>query len=428
MSKTLRTISVCLSLLLASFVLADDPPTSGGTRPLLKQLNEETQSLYREIQSGVVRVQLPPPKWAGQPLPEADNPLNKWGNQLDAEVRQQLELEQKAAQRGQVPKISASVGVGAATQPITPANRGQQSAKPGAVGAWTVSPSGDDVLVLRPSGAGAGALQFDAGGGLTPDGQLIAGGGRLNVNVAPSGAFTPNNIGLLLDGQGHILVPICVEKESFDPDGVRVMVGPGQMTTAHFVGADRQANITLLKLDKPLGTPVKLAAARPQEGTLTMFLSPNSGVGRLMIWTNELKDWGVVVSMDGAIYGFARQGQFLSAAGCKPAVDQLAKDGQVRRAKIGVGIAEVAQNDPARESDPVLGTQPAVRVNEIAANSAAAGAGLKVGDLILQLNDQPVGDPHSFAAAMGEPSAKTSVKLLRDGREQTLTLEPANDR
>jgi S1-C subfamily serine protease len=159
-----------------------------------------------------------------------------------------------------------------------------------------------------------------------------------------------------------------------------------------------------------------------------MFLSPNSGVGRLMIWTNELKDWGVVVSMDGAIYGFARQGQFLLAAGCKPAVDQLAKDGQVRRAKIGVGIAEVAQNDPARESDPVLGTQPAVRVNEIAANSAAAGAGLKVGDLILQLNDQPVGDPHSFAAAMSEPSGKTSVKLLRDGREQTLTLEPSNDR
>jgi len=206
------------------------------------------------------------------------------------------------------------------------------------------------------------------------------------------------------------------------------MVGAGQMMMAHFVGSDRKANITLLKLDKPQGIPVKMAASRPQEGTLTMFLSPNSGVGRLMIWTNELKDWGVVVSMDGGVYGFARQGQFLSAAGCRSAIDQLIKGGQVRRAKIGLGIAEVPPNDPAREQDAGLGTQPAVRVNEIAPHSPAAGAGLKIGDLIVELNDQPVGDPHSFAAALGEPKSKTSLKLLRDGRTQTVTIDPANDR
>src|SRR3954470_4114519 len=138
MSKTLRTISACLSLSLVSVALAADPPASG-TRPLLKQLNEETQSLYREIQSGVVRVQLPPPKGAGQPLAEADNPLNKWGNQVDADVKHQLEQEQKAAQKGQGSKTSATVGAAVATQPATQANRGQQSAtKPGAVGAWTV--------------------------------------------------------------------------------------------------------------------------------------------------------------------------------------------------------------------------------------------------------------------------------------------------
>jgi S1-C subfamily serine protease len=422
MLKTLQTLSLATAVALGSVAFAGDGPASqpSGARPLLKQLNEETQSLYREVQSGVVRVQLPPPKWAGQPLAEQENPLNKWGNQLDPQVKQKLEQEQKDARKGQVRKISATVGA-ATSQPAKPSTQS-------AVGAWTLSTSGDDVLVLRPNGAGAGALQFDAGGGLTADGQIVAGGGRLQINVTPGGSFTPNNIGLLLDGEGHILVPICVEKESFDPDGVRVMVGPGQMSTARFVGSDRQTNITLLKLDKPLGIPVKLAANRPQEGTLTMFLSPNSGVGRLMIWTNELKDWGVVVSMDGGVYGFARQGQFLSAAGCKPAIEQLAKAGQVRRAKIGLGIAEVPQNDPVRETDPVLGTNPAVRVSEIAPDSPAAGAGLKVGDLILQLNDQPVGDPHSFAAAMGEPASKTSVKLLRDGREQTVTIESVKDR
>jgi membrane-associated protease RseP (regulator of RpoE activity) len=206
------------------------------------------------------------------------------------------------------------------------------------------------------------------------------------------------------------------------------MVGAGQMTRARFVGSDRKANITLLKLDKPQGIPVKIAPTRPQEGTLTMFLSPNSGVGRLMIWTNELKDWGVVVNMEGGVYGFARQGQFLSAAGCRSAIDQLIRDGQVRRAQIGLGIVEVPQNDPARDKDVALGTQPAVRVSEIAPHSPAAGAGIKVGDLIVELNDQPVGDPHSYAAAMGEPKSKTSVKVLRAGQTKTVTIDPATDR
>jgi hypothetical protein len=424
MLKRLRIF--CLVVAASSIALADEPrpAQATGTRPLLKQLNEETQSLYREVQAGVVRVQLPPPKWAGEPLVEQDNPIHKWGDQLDPEVKKQLQLEEKSAEKGQVRKMSATIDK--AKAPTT--HGAQGAATQNSLGAWTASNAGDDVLILRPSGAGAGALQIDAGGGLTRDGQIIAGGGRLDINVTPAGSFTPNNIGLLLDGQGHVLVPICVEKESFDAEGVRVMVGAGQMMMAHFVGSDRKANITILKLEKPQGIPVKMAASRPQEGTLTMFLSPNSGVGRLMIWTNELKDWGVVVSMDGGVYGFARQGQFLSAAGCRSAIDQLIKGGQVRRAKIGLGIAEVPPNDPAREQDAGLGTQPAVRVNEIAPHSPAAGAGLKIGDLIVELNDQPVGDPHSFAAALGEPKSKTSLKLLRDGRTQTVTIDPANDR
>jgi hypothetical protein len=424
MLKRLRIL--CLVLATSTVALADEPRAApgGGAHPLLKQLNEETQSLYHEVQAGVVRVQLPPPKWAGEPLVEQDNPLHKWGDQLDPDVKRQLELEQKSAEKGQVRKMSATIDTAKSA-----ATRGSGSpATQSSLGAWTASNAGADVLILRPTGPGAGALQIDAGGGLTRDGQIIAGGGRLDVKVAPAGSFTPNNIGLLLDGQGHVLVPICVEKESFDSDGVPVMVGAGQMTRARFVGSDRKANITILQLDKPQGIPVKIAPTRPREGTLTMFLSPNSGVGRLMIWTNELKDWGVVVNMEGGVFGFARQGQFLSAAGCRSAIDQLIRDGQVRRAQIGLGIVEVPQNDPAREKNAALGTQPAVRVSEIAPHSPAAGAGIKVGDLIVELNDQPVGDPHSFAAAMGEPRSKTSLKVLRAGRSEQVVIEPSSDR
>ena len=436
-----RTISTLLACSLTCSALAADPPTpapapaaAAGARPLLQQLNQETQSLYHEVQASVVRVQLPPPRWAGAVLVDADdNPIHKWADQLDEPVKRQLAQEQGQARKGQPSKFFATVDKAqkageqpkaAATQPTT------QSAG----GAWSVSSAGNDVLVFRPNGQGSGALRFDAGGGITPDGQIVGGGGRVNINVAPGGSFTPNNIGLVLDSEGHILVPICVEKEAFDDQPVRVLIGAPDvhpaLSTARFVGSDRQTNITILKLDKPLGVPAKLAPARPREGTLTMFLSPNSGVGRLMIWTNELKDWGIVVNMDGGVYGFVRQGQFLSAAGCRPAIDQLIRSGLVQRPRIGIAIAEVPQNDPVRESTPALGTQPAVRVDEVAPNSAAAGAGLRPGDLILQLNDQPVGDPHSFAAAMSDPAAaaKASVKFLRDGKETSTVIEAPNAR
>jgi hypothetical protein len=434
MFKRAATTSAAATILaLASIAIGGDqpapPPGAAGPRPLLKQLNEETQSLYHEVQAGVVRCQLPPPKWAGNPVLVDDSPLQKWGKQLDPALKERLEQEQRQVAKGQFRKMTASVAPVPVAATTTPATQQGQSATQQAVGSWTLSTMpGDDVITLTPNGSGAGALRFDAGGSLTPDGQIIAGGGQLNVSVTPGGSFTPNNIGLLLDTQGHILVPICVEKETIEPDGVRVMVGPGQMTMARFVGSDRQANITLLKLDKPLGAPVKLSADhRPREGTLTMFLAPNSGVGRLIIWTNEQRDWGVVVGMDGGVFGFARNGQFLSALGCRPAVDQLIKSGAVQRAKVGLRIIEVPPNDPRRQTDAALGTQPAVRVTAIDPNSPAASAGLAEGDLIIDLNDQSVGDPSAFAAALADPTSKPTVRYLRNGDQHTAVLQLSKD-
>ena len=108
MLRRIYSFCILLGVMFACAALGEEPAAKvdGGARPLLKRLNEETQSLYREIQSGVVRVQLPPPKWAGAPLVEQESPVHKWDGQLDASVKQQLEEEQKKAQRGEYRKIS----------------------------------------------------------------------------------------------------------------------------------------------------------------------------------------------------------------------------------------------------------------------------------------------------------------------------------
>ena len=57
-----------------------DLPT---TRPLLDQLNRETQSLFKEVAPSIVRVQLPLP--SNLVLPP-DDPLSKWAGRLDPGV------------------------------------------------------------------------------------------------------------------------------------------------------------------------------------------------------------------------------------------------------------------------------------------------------------------------------------------------------
>jgi len=106
--KIVVRAAVALLAVGASTARGQEPPQppTAPARPLLKQLNEETQSLYREVQAGVCRVQLPPPRWAGGPLVEQVNPAIKWADQLDPAVREKLEDEQRAARRGVYRRLS----------------------------------------------------------------------------------------------------------------------------------------------------------------------------------------------------------------------------------------------------------------------------------------------------------------------------------
>src|SRR5580658_4232127 len=57
------------------------------TRPLLDQLNRETQALFKEVAPSIVRVQMPLP--TNLVLPPND-PLSKWASRLDPESLRRL--------------------------------------------------------------------------------------------------------------------------------------------------------------------------------------------------------------------------------------------------------------------------------------------------------------------------------------------------
>src|SRR4051812_37648154 len=105
-----------LRLILAAAVLAAPCALVADTYPMLEQLNRETQSLYRDVQAGLVRVQLPTPKWIRDAAAK-DDPLAKWEKVIDPKVKASIEQQRRQiAEKGQ-PKKLEPILVTPSTQP-----------------------------------------------------------------------------------------------------------------------------------------------------------------------------------------------------------------------------------------------------------------------------------------------------------------------
>jgi S1-C subfamily serine protease len=147
---------------------------------------------------------------------------------------------------------------------------------------------------------------------------------------------------------------------------------------------------------------------------------------------NQGNSGGALVNTRGELIGI--NSQILSSNGgnigigfaipsnmAKNVMNQLLGKGKVQRGMLGVGIqpvtAELASSLGLREARGVL-------INSVASGGPAEKAGLKNGDVILQLNGKDVNDANTLRneiAAAG-PGTEVTLTLLRDGRQQQVRV------
>lgn len=378
-------------LLLPGFSLAQveepDAPVQK-TRPLLDQLNRETQALYEQAVSGLVRVELPTPQWADRSA-QRDELLKRWPN-LSPEVKREL-------------------GDSAAALTSRPADKAP---------AQEHEAADPDTIVVVPPPPAPSAVHIRQ--------QL---GGPMKMGPA-AGSFDPNNVGMILDAGGHLLVPLYFDSETAESGPIRVAGRDGVVREASFVGSDRQTNLTVLKLHSPGdGEPepafsaVQLGKDRPAEGSLVLFVAPQDGSSRLGVWTGAATDFGIVFTTDGAAAGIARYGRFLNGPACRLIADQIIRFGKVKRATLGVVISEIRQDDALRRQFPALGSRAAMLISQVIPGSPAENAGLREGDLLLSLSGEAVGDIPSLAAAIASCHGSTRVQVLRGGKVLDAVVE-----
>ncbi len=133
-----------------------------------------------------------------------------------------------------------------------------------------------------------------------------------------------------------------------------------------------------------------------------------------------------LVSSTGA---FAGMGFAIPAQIVRPTVDALIRDGKVTHGYMGIGISDVTpENSKFFDVSDASGAV----VTQVEPDSPAAKGGLKVGDVITELNGQKVSDAGQLQVEVGQKRPEATIKLhvLRDGKgvDIPVTLEAMGSR
>ncbi len=284
----------------------------------------------------------------------------------------------------------------------------------------------------------------------SPSDEFWGQGGRSVTREAPSGAGS----GVLLEG-GYVLTNQHVVGDAVDSGGtIKISLADGRQLTARAVGADRATDIALLRVSDSgdgkgktgslpvaplgatdallpgqtviaIGNPVGLSASvssgvvsalgrplRMEDRTYENLIqtdtaiNPGNSGGALIDLAGRVVGINTLVRTDAQNIGFA-----IPIKTALRIVDQLKKYGKVRRPTDGVIALEMTPR-VARFLNLPSNTR-GVAVQDLYRNSPADQAGLRQGDVIVQINDTPIGD---------EPTYRKTLESLKIGDEITLTL------
>ncbi len=239
---------------------------------------------------------------------------------------------------------------------------------------------------------------------------------------------------------------------------VQVIVEDGSTLDAKVIGTDPKTDLALLKVEGRTDFPfVKLADMMPRVGEWVVAMGNPFGLGGTVtagivsangrdIGAGPYNDFiqidapvnrgnsggptfntrGEVVGVNTAI--FSPSGGSVGIAFAIPAgtvgavVDQLKTHGRVERGWLGVQIQTVT---PDIADSLALESAKGALVAQAQADSPAAKAGLKSGDVITHVRGAQVRDARDLARKVAEigPDKAVDLTIVRDGKEQKVTLK-----
>ena len=315
---------------------------------------------------------------------------------------------------------------------------------------------GDAVVNVTVVGGGEGNPSDDAlleffhrfGIPMPDDGQGPRGGGRLERGAGS---------GFIVSPDGYILTNAHVVEQA---DEVTVRLNDRREFPAKVIGSDLRTDVAVIKIearDLPvvsIGDDRKLrtgewvlAIGSPFGLDHTATAGIVSGTSRALggdtivpfiqtdVAVNPGNSGGPLFNLEGEVVGinsmiFSQSGGYMGISFAIPIEvamdvrDQLIKTGHVVRGRIGVVVQDV---DAALASSFKLDRPRGALVSGLEEDGPAEKAGVKPGDVILEVGGEPIDQSQdlSNAIARTKPGSDTTITLWRGGKERELDVRVA---
>jgi len=267
---------------------------------------------------------------------------------------------------------------------------------------------------------------------------------------------------VLGQGSGFIIAPdgliLTNHHVVGEADKVTVRLEDGREFDAKVIGSDQPADVALIRIDAkdlPFLEPGDsdqlqagdwvLAVGNPFGLSHTLTAGIVSAKGRSGMGITDYENFiqtdaainpgnsgGPLVDLDGKVVGmntaiFSRSGGYMGIGFAIPInmIQQIRKQlethGSVVRGQLGVYIQDLT---PDLAESFGLKDAKGILVSRILEDSPAAKAGIRQGDILVKMDNQPVGELNKFRnrIAMTAPGTVIRLEVLRDGKPQQIKV------
>jgi serine protease Do len=261
--------------------------------------------------------------------------------------------------------------------------------------------------------------------------------------------------GVIVTPDGYVLTNNHVIERASD---VKIALQDGREFAAKIVGKDPKTDLAVLKVEAKSLPAIQMTDSDQVEvGDTVLAIGNPFGIGQTVttgivsatgrsalgldyedfIQTdaaiNPGNSGGALVDAEGRLIGIntailSRSGGNQGIGFAIPAnlardvMESLIAEGKVTRGHLGVVIQDVT---PAIAKKFNLEGRSGALIGDVAPRSPAESAGLQSGDVILEFAGKPVKDSRNLKlqVARVKPGEKVEVKVLRDGKEQSLNVK-----
>lgn len=257
--------------------------------------------------------------------------------------------------------------------------------------------------------------------------------------------------GVIVSNKGFVLTNLHVIDGA---DEILVALRDGRQSAAKIVGTDRDSDVAVLRIDlKELPELPLFAGAQSRVGDVVLAIGNPFGVGQTVTMgivsalgrdglgintyenfiqtdaaINPGNSGGALIDAQGRFIGlnsaiYSKTGGSLGIGFAIPApalqlvMNQIIEYGFVKRGWLGIEPQDMTA-DLARAFG--LNKPQGVIIAGLLRDGPAAKAGLKIGDIVLKMDDQNVGDTTKFMAriAAKSPGEKIRLSVYRNGKAQ----------